>query len=140
MQDTRRGVMLLEALVAGLLLAVMLGLVLRALSVTAIERRRVDHRAIALQEAAGVLERATALSWDDLDPQRLARIQLSPTVDDLLPQPTLVWTVTPDESQPGAKRIRVDLAWRDLRGQQPASVRLNYWAYAPAEIAAKEAP
>ncbi len=132
--------MLLETIVAGLLLAVMLGIVLRALGVSAIERRRVEQRAIALQEAAGALERAAALRWDDLHPDRLAQIKLTPTVDNLLSQPTLTWTVTPDESPPGAKRIRVDLSWQDLRGQQPASVRLNYWAYPPAGNSAQEAP
>ncbi len=65
--------MLLEAIVAGVLLAVMLGLVLRTMTLGAIERRRTDHRAIALQEAAGALERAAALPWDQLTEQRWNR-------------------------------------------------------------------
>ncbi len=105
----------------------------------AIERRRTDHRAIALQEAAGAMEQAAALRWDEITPDRLARIELSPDVDQLLPRPELTWSVA-DDASAGAKRVRLNLTWMDLRGEQPANVHLNYWAYSPLPAAAKENP
>jgi hypothetical protein len=132
--------MLLEAIVAGALLAVMLGLVLRAMTLGAIERRRTDHRAIALQEAAGAMEQAAALPYDEITPERLARIQLSSKVNKLLPRPALTWTVTQVDASPPARQVRLDLTWQDLRGVRPADVRLNYWAYSPSPVAAKENP
>jgi hypothetical protein len=140
MNDMRRGAMLLEAIAAGALLAVMLVLVLRAMSATALERRRTEHRAIALQEISGAMERAAALPAQEISPETLDRIQLSPTLDDLLPRPKLTWTVTPDDALPGAKHIRAVLAWQDLRGGQPADVRLDYWAFTPPTVASQEAP
>jgi hypothetical protein len=139
MKHARRGAFLLEAIVAGALLAIMLTLVLRAMTVTAVERRRTEHRATALQELAGAMERATALPAQEISPQKLERISLSPWIDDLLPQPKLTWTVT-DEAAPDAKHIRAVLTWQDLRGQHPARVHLDYWAFAAPNTASPEVP
>jgi hypothetical protein len=140
MNDMRRGAILLEAVAAGALLAVMLALVLRAMSATAVERRRTEHRAIALQEITGAMERAAALPAQEISPQALERIGLSPKIDDLLPRPKLTWTVTPDDSPAGAKHIRAILTWQDLRGGQPAEMHLDYWAFAPPTVASQETP
>jgi hypothetical protein len=140
MKSTRRGAMLLEAIAAGALLAVMLALVMSAMSATAVERRRMEHRAIALQEIAGAMERAAALPAREISPEKLERIALSPAIDDLLPRPKLTWTVTPDDSLAGGKHIRAVLTWQDLRGGQPADVHLDYWAFAPPNAASQEVP
>jgi type II secretory pathway component PulJ len=140
MNDRRRGAILLEAIAAGALLAVMLALVLRAMSATAVERRRMEHRAIALQEVAGAMERAAALPAQEISPETLDRIGLSPKIDDLLPRPKLTWTVTPDDSLAGAKHIRAVLTWQDRRGGRQADVHLDYWAFTPPIVAAQEAP
>ena len=140
MKCKRRGVFLLEAIAAGALLAVMLALVLRAISATALERRRMEHRAIALQEIAGAMERAAALLPQEISLEMLDRIQLSPAIDDLLPRPKLTWTMTPDDSLAGGKHIRAVLTWQDFRGSQPADVSLEYWAFAPPNAASQVLP
>lgn len=140
MRDKRRGAFLLEAIAAGALLAVMLALVLRAMSATAVERRRMEHRAIALQEIAGAMERVAAMPAQEISPEALDRIGLSQSIDDLLPRPKLTWTVTQDKATPDAKHIRAMLTWQDLRGQQPARVHLDYWAFTPPTAASQVAP
>jgi len=78
MSVSRRGVVLLEVVAACGLMAVLVAVCLQMLAVTAATRRTVERRAIALQEAANLLERASALAWPDITPERLAEIDLGP--------------------------------------------------------------
>jgi hypothetical protein len=130
----------MEAIAAAALLAVALALVIRAAGGTALERRRMEHRAIALQEIAGVMERAAALPVADVSAETLNRIQLSQQIGDLLPHPQLTWTVAQDEATPDARHIRAELTWQDLRGTQPASMHLDYWAFMPPAATSLEEP
>ena len=93
----------------------------------AVERRATEKRAIALVEAAGALERTTALEFDEITPQRLDAIRLSPKIESILGEAKLNWTIEITTSQPPAKHVRAELAWQNQVPSAP--VRLNAWVY-----------
>ncbi len=136
--------MLIEAAVAGALLAVLTLVAVRVLAAASLERRRVDQQVIALQEAAGAMQRVTALPWDELTAERLAEVRLSEGAPRALPGAELRWTVEPTEAVPAAKHIHVQLSWQSPNGAPQRPVRLDYWAFAPAgtttETAEGDAP
>ena len=76
----RRGVLLIEVIAACGLTAVLLALCVQMLSLTALERRHIERRAIALQEAANLIERASAMPFDELSDAKLAELTISPEV------------------------------------------------------------
>jgi hypothetical protein len=122
--------MLLEAIVAATLLAVLLVVSLGVLGAMARERRAVEKRAIALQEAAGALERARAIPFEEITDGRLAEIRLSPSIEEVLPGAAIAWKVEPVETTPPARHIQAEVSWQSPVGGGMAPVRLNYWAYA----------
>jgi hypothetical protein len=140
MRRIRRGTLLLEAGVAGALLAVLLAISLRVLATTAIERRAVEKRAVALEEAASAMERAAALPWDQLTPERLAQIRLTSGVEKILVGAKLQWTVEPSTSGPTARHLRATITWQSPTGAPHAPVRLSSWAFAAAGTARGESP
>jgi len=73
----RRGFSLMEITAAGILLVAMLAVCLQLFRATALQRRGLQARRIATQEAANVMERLCARSWEQLTPeieQRLGRL------------------------------------------------------------------
>lgn len=130
MTSRRTGFLLLEAIVAAALLAVLLGVSLRVLGATAVQRRGVEKRVVALQEAAGAMERARALAWDELTLERLEEIAISPEAEPILSGASVRWTVEDSTSQPATRHVVVEITWQSPAGPT-APVRLNYWAYAP---------
>jgi type II secretory pathway pseudopilin PulG len=125
----RRAAALIEAIVAAALLAVISTVLLRSLSLAAVERRAVEQRAIAQVELAGAAERAAALSWDELTMERLARFQLPPDCLRLLPDGRLTWTVEHSMDAPEAKHVRAEITWRTLNGGPSPPCSLNFWVY-----------
>ncbi len=131
MSVARRGVILLEVVAACGLMAVLVAVCLQMLAVTTATRRTVERRAIALQEAANLLERASALSWQDITPERLTEIDIAPSVREILPGAVARWSVkTPAEPGPPATQVRVEITWINPAGQTDVPVRLSYWMYA----------
>ena len=136
----RRGVAILEAMVAGMLLAVLITLTLRMFAAAAVERRVVEKRTIALEQVAGAIERTSALAWDEITLERLAKIRLAPSIEQILPGAALAWTLEPADSNPSAKHLRAELSWQNPTGAPAAPVRLNYWVYQPASDSAGGSP
>jgi hypothetical protein len=126
----RRGVILLEVIVGCSLLAVFLAVCVQLLSVTALERRDIERRAIALVEAANVVERVSAMPYDDITPEKLNEIKLSPDVEQILPGGTARISVDEEPGDVQSKRVRVEISWTAGRRSQPPA-RLTYWAYRP---------
>jgi len=129
MPTTRRGSMLLEVVIASGLAAVLAMLFAQALSSVALERRHVERRAIALQEAANIVERVAALEWSQITSEGVTDIGLSPEIEHILPAAAAHLSV---EEQPGevpAKQVRVEIQWQGAAGQPEPPVRLSYWAY-----------
>ena len=131
--------MLIEAIVSAFLIGVLLFVSLRVLSAAAMQRRAIDKRAVALEEAAGAMQRARALAWDELTVERLNAIKLSPQIDPMLSGASLRWSVEDSTSTPASKHVRVEITWQSPAGPA-APTRLSYWAYAPVPESTEEAP
>jgi hypothetical protein len=129
----RRGVVLVEVMVGCALAALLLALCVQLLSLTAIERRDVEQRTIALEQAANLIERVSAMPYDRITPEYLAELELPPEVEAILPGPAAKWFVTEETGDVPAKRVRVEISWRG-RPQRPA--KLTYWVYPQASGAA----
>jgi len=130
----RRGNITLEMIVSCGLLAVVIGLSVQMLASTALQRRYTERRAIALQEAANLVERASALSYDEITMERLKEITLSDEVRKILPEAVAALTLLEEPASevsggvPG-KRVQVELKWIGAGHVPEAPVRLSYWAY-----------
>ena len=123
---------MLEIIAACAMLAVLLGLTVEMLTVTAVERRAVERRATAILEAANIAERASLLGWDETTSEKMAALDLSAEVKKSLPDATLKLSVDPVEmsaSEPAAKHVRIEITWSGPTGRE-APVRLSYWVYA----------
>jgi Tfp pilus assembly protein PilV len=124
----RRGVMIVEVLVACGLLAVLLAVSAQLLSATAHARRASERRAIALAQAANVIERVRALPFAEVTPERLAAIELPPQVREILPDAVAKVSVEEESAEVPAKRVRVEVQWKSAAGAEPPA-RLTYWVY-----------
>ena len=120
----RRGFTLLEVLAAGALLAVAMTLAVQALGWLAADRRALDRRREAAQEAANIMERLASTPWDDLTPEALDVAKLSPEARKALPGGILKVAVT---TQGALKRLAVEVRWRGQGGPAEAPVRLTSW-------------
>jgi Tfp pilus assembly protein PilV len=65
----RRGIALMELVVAGAVLGTLMLVCLQLLAATAAQRRVADQRQLAAIEVGNVLERVTARRWSELTPQ-----------------------------------------------------------------------
>jgi Tfp pilus assembly protein PilV len=124
----RRGVMIVEVLIACGLLAVLLAASVQLLSVTAHARRASERRAIALVQASNVVERVRALPFAEITPDRLAAIELPPQVREILPDAVAKVSVEEESGDVPAKRVRVEIHWRGAGGAEPPA-RLTHWVY-----------
>lgn len=125
----RRGYLLIEVFVACTILAALFALVINMVSITARERRATQRRAIALQQATNLLERASAIPHDELSSQRLAEIEVPADAMALLPHSAVRWTIEDEASDLPAKRMQIELAWQTSLGQREAPIRLVAWSF-----------
>jgi hypothetical protein len=147
----RRGFLLTEMIVATVLLMALTMLCVKYFSVTATQRMALDQRQTALHEAANIMERLSTKPWDDLTPEKLSEISLSPELKSALPegelkinlveQPSRLLSET-EQSSPlpnnagvtpasQCKRITITIRWQDRSGQWTQPVRLVAWRYRP---------
>ncbi len=129
MVRSRRAVALMEVIAAAALLAVLATVCLRMFAFSALERRTAQRRAVAMQEVANTVERVAALPWAQITSERLAQIELSPNVQQILPGGALKLSVEPSATGPPARKVRVEITWTNAAGGVDAPVRLAYWAF-----------
>ena len=130
MNVRRSGAVLLECIVAFGLLAVMATVCVQMLSLTSAGQRATERRAIALQEAANIMERVTAVSWSEISTERLGEVHLAPDVIRILPDATLELSVEPSvDDGPAGKHISLAIRWKNPAGDPESPVRLDYWAF-----------
>ena len=125
----RRGMTLLELVVAGALLGTILVVCLQLLAATAEQRRAAEQRQLAVLDVENAMERLAARPWDELTPQAVAAGQLSFSVRSRLPGAELKVEVTAPSAEPLAKRIAVSLRWQDRSGQFTQPVRIVTWRW-----------
>lgn len=125
----RRGMMLLEVIVAGTLLATLLAICVQLLSAAADQRHVADQRQCAIEELANLIERITALPWTDLTEATGAEETISPSAESQLPGAELKIEIVPSPEEPDAKRITASLRWQNRNGQYLAPLTVTTWRY-----------
>jgi hypothetical protein len=131
----RKGSLLVELLACGALLGVVLTTVIPALRWVLHQRRLTEQREAALLEVENLMERATAVDWDDLTTDRVANFRLSGPLVAQLAESRLTIAVESDPDDELAKIVRIDLTW-DYAPSRPAPrVRLTAWVYRREKLA-----
>jgi Tfp pilus assembly protein PilE len=125
--SSRSGALLVELMVAGALLGALTATVIPTLGWIARQRQFSRERQAAILEVGNIMERLTALEWDELTPQRAVQIQLSEPVQSQLSEPRL--TVTVETEEDAAKRVLIQLAWQIGPDRVAPPVRLAAWVY-----------
>jgi hypothetical protein len=125
----RRGSLLIEILACGALLGVALTTVVPTLRWVLLQRKLTDQREAAMLEVDNLMERVTAVDWDDLTTDRVATFHLSDAIAAQLPESRLAITVEPDPDEAVAKIVRIDLTWDFGPGRPAPPVRLATWVY-----------
>lgn len=128
----RRGFTLVEMVVTAVLLSAVFIALVPLLGQVNTQRRAAEQRQFALQEAANILERFSAQPWQTVTGESASRVALSDDTQQLLREPQVTVTVndasgTP--SSPAAKRITVEVRWKNRVGDFVAPVRLTTWVY-----------
>jgi hypothetical protein len=127
--------MLLELALSAALLGALIVVSLQLLAALSAQRRTAERQAIAMQEAANLLERVSALPWREVTPERLADVRMSQGAQQALSGATATLSVTPENGKPAAKHVRVEIGWDDAAPRVDAPVRLHAWLYGTAREA-----
>jgi hypothetical protein len=125
----RRGMGVIELVVAGTLLGTLLVICLQLLTVTAAQRRIAEQRQLAVIELGNVMERLTVRPWGELTSKAGAAVKLSPSVAARLPGADLSIEVTASPADTDVKRIVVSLRWKDRSGQFVSPVKITTWRW-----------
>jgi type II secretory pathway component PulK len=128
MRRTSKGFVLLDAIVATALLAVLLAVSAVTLASMAQGRRATENRAIALQLAAGAIERACRLPWEQIGRESLDEVTSQSKINDILPTASMNWTVEQTPEDPTGKRIQVEIVMNKSAAPS-APVKLTCWVY-----------
>jgi Tfp pilus assembly protein PilV len=129
----RRGITILELTIAILVAGIVLGGIAQLLATVAAQRRESERRLAAIHEAANQMERLAALSWGELTPEGTGGWELTGEAAAALPDGTL--SVDLSEVETGgdnalpARRVAVEVAWRNSAGTTVEPVRLVAWRF-----------
>jgi hypothetical protein len=131
MKNTHQGSMLLETAVACVLLVALAGVCLKSFAAAAAQRLAIDQRQIALCEAENLMEKLTAIPWDDID--KAADKPFVESAQKALPKELdgaeVKVEIVPLTEEPAAKRLAVAIRWQDKDSQWVQPVRLTAWRY-----------
>ncbi len=128
-RSTRRGSLLPEMAISGIMMMVAMGLTVKVLGQAGQQRRSADQRQRAVLVVANIMERITAEPFDGVTAERARRLSLSPGSSAALPGAELAVEVNDETPAPGrsARRIAVRLRWKGRSGEWEAPVRLITW-------------
>ena len=129
----RRGSLLAELAMAIVLLTIAMSLTVNVLGWAAHDGRAAERRERAVVEVANLMERITADRFDQVTPELAARLTLSETTRESLPDPELSIELGDGDRTAtaglAAKRIVIRLRWRGKSGSWEAPVRLTSWIF-----------
>ena len=127
----RRGMTILELVIAGALLGTLLIVSLKMIGAVGDWRREADRRQLALFEVANLMERVAARPWSELTPEADDDVRLSDNIRQRLPGAELKIEVSdsPPERKPTSKRIAVSIRWRDRAGRMLPLVSITTWRF-----------
>ncbi len=125
----RRGSILIEAVTAGVVMVIVMGLSVQVLGLVSRQHRQSERRRCAQQEAANWMEWWTAQPFSAVTAEGVKGAQLSEMAKDQLPGGRLAIEVADEGAKPEAKRITVAVTWQNSAGQDEAPARLVAWKY-----------
>jgi hypothetical protein len=128
-QTLRRGALLLELVISGLLLGVVISATVPMLGSIARQRQLSRQRQAAILEVGNLMERLTLLDWETLTQERAAAFELAEPLKSALPDSQLKITVAADEAEVGAKHVLIELRWETVPGRPAPPVRLAAWVH-----------
>jgi Tfp pilus assembly protein PilV len=129
----RAGFTVIEAAVASLLLTAVFLTAIPTLGWIVRARKSAERHQVAVIAAGNLMERLTALDWDELTPEKTAHATLPESVLRQLPDAELKVTVTESTDIVAGRRISIELRWPEsTHGTWSAPVRLTAWAHPPA--------
>lgn len=123
----RRGMTVLELSAAAVILLVTLTIALRYFGETSAARRALQREAVALQEAANVLERLGSLDAARAREMAGAPVPLSASGTRVLPEGTAAVTIAEPQGTPPMRRVVVRVRWVDRATRAERSVELVGW-------------
>ncbi|MBX3411702.1 MAG: hypothetical protein KF708_03200 [Pirellulales bacterium] len=129
MNQHKRGAMLFEALVSTAVLGTALAITAQLSGLAHVQQRSAERRGVALAEAANLMERAAALPADQIAPEFVTEWKLSDIAVSRLPEARLAVSVVDEPGEVSARRLSVEIRWRNRAGQDDAPVRLTSWFY-----------
>jgi hypothetical protein len=111
------------------ILVVVMSLAIKILGWVALERRGTERRERATLEVANLMERLTAYPYEQVTPELARKSTLSTETAASLPGAELKVDVAANEpaKDRSAKRIAIQLRWRNQQGDWVAPVRLTSW-------------
>lgn len=125
----RRGMTLLEAGVALLVMTAAIVAVVELVSATTKERRTRRQRQVAVLELANQAERIALLEWNEATPERLTTWKPSAMLAAAITAPTCQVRVTNESSR--ERRIDLSVGWQNAAGQAVRPAMLSVWKYEP---------
>jgi hypothetical protein len=127
--QSRRGSLLAEVAVSSVMLVIVMGMTVKILGWVALERRAAERREQAVLEAANLMERLAARPFEEVTPELASQCALPASAGGFLPGADLKVDVTETRPGPGriAKRIGIQIRWKDRGGEPVAPVRLTSW-------------
>ncbi len=125
----RRGMTIIEVVVAASVLAVLLASSVQVLSTLSKHQRAAERRVLAIETTQAMIEQLSNRRWDDLTPQLADELTVPQRVRPFLPGAKIKATVVDEQEPVEAKRITVQLTWNSLGGQPAGPVRLTAWAF-----------
>ena len=125
----RRGSLLPELAMAGVMLTIAMAMTVKVLGYAGLQRRSAEERQRAILEVANIMERITAEPFDEVTAERARRLSISPMAAGSLPGAELAVEVAAEQPGSGrsSKRIAVRLRWKGRSGEWEAPVRLTTW-------------
>jgi hypothetical protein len=110
-----------------LLLGVAMSSMVHVLGWVAAERRSVERRQLATQEAANLMEHLTAEPFEKLTADSARGLSVSDEARRRLPGAELAIDVDRKAAAEDTKRLAIRLRWRNKAGAWEAPVRLTAW-------------
>lgn len=126
---SRAGVTILELIVSAVLFGTTVTVILPTIHLYSFEQRAAVHRRMALEEAANIMDRLTARSFDEISAESVGDVTLDDELRRQLPEPEFSIALTSPSDDAAAKHISLELSWRGRPGKREVPVRLAAWVY-----------
>jgi Tfp pilus assembly protein PilV len=91
--------------------------------------RMVEDRRLACLEAGNIMEQIMARPWEEITPGDVSAFELSEACRQTLPDARLRVEIEAEATDPGARRITIEIDWQANALRRGEPVRLVAWRY-----------